>query len=154
MRVSTEIPQRIELIPETDEDDVIQQVAEAKCPSIKTYTCIGVCSPRLGHHHPDLDHESCCQGTGLRWPPLSRECRTPDGILDCLNLSLDHKHGRIPDVTLEKVSTIVGNQGINMSELDGVWWCEIGDGRWKTGRGNTPLEAACAALLASVEVKE
>lgn len=109
--------------------NVIRAVAEAKCPCF-TQSCCRSCYLA---EQQGLDHsngcENACQGTGLRWPGLSRECR--DGRMtaqqcNCSEEELEkdggfHIHsgpvhqddcrrcngsGRIPDVSLEKVFAI------------------------------------------------
>jgi len=114
--------------------DLQNQVAKMPCPD--------------DAHSSRLEAgEGCvpCKSTGLRWPELSRECYTPEGILDCLNFSLDHHHGRVPDVTLEKMLPL-----LNIPP-----GCLLGGNAegWFTGSGHeyfdTPLDAACAALLES-----
>ena len=92
----------------------------------------------------------------LRWPQLSREChclthRRPSGRHPFFQ---DTRH-RVPDVTLEKVLDLC-QSGISIfgfvnpdgeGNMWGVWT------RASNSRGKTPLEAACAALLKSVNTR-
>lgn len=134
--------------------DVIQQVAEAKCPeSVSFFT----------RNHPK--NCSTCQGTGLRWRPLSREKQCHAPLVYCRK---NHPtgHGREPDVTLEKVLPLIYSlekaspiEYIITNPPDtytGLWaachsWYDKGDPKQMTYYEKTPLEAACAALLATVE---
>jgi len=131
------------------QSDVIQQVAEEKCPACgdtmnpggNPYFSIG------GNEMPDGSDCPDCQGTGLRWPPLSRECNHHAAnfcALDWVGCS-----GRIPDVTLEGVlDCFDGDTAHFHTNDDGTFTFLSMASR---ADGTTRLEAACAALLASVE---
>lgn len=133
------------------ETDIVRQVAGMKCPSL--------------FHDEDSDipsfPELCpeCQGTGLRYPLLSRECERQHppniGTYPCSDSSCS---GRIPDVTLEKICELVDTIKLdkycdgwqcwitiedNDAVYEGYGICEFGDDK------NMPLSAACAALLAT-----
>ena len=144
--------------------DVVRQVAEALCPCVATLGRCCSCANQTSLQLP-LHQEDCgCQGTGLRWPTLSREkCNRTghersrmkvDGTgygdwpcCYCHELEISHK----PDVTLEKVIDEARKVGI--VELT----CFMTDAAIMTIDGEpvehitstTPLEAACAALLAT-----
>ncbi len=124
-------------MPET-QIDVIKAVSEAKCPNRKDVPVGWVCKWAASH---ELEYDCpVCQGSGLRWPSLSRECLCDWQLLCC------HGSSRVPDVSLEKV-------------LDAAW----AEGPKKLVHAivavnaqyqgynphNNPLEAACAALLAT-----
>ena len=132
--------------------DVVKLVAEAACPE-----CYGG-----GYQDEEMGGEvgyikwDCqpCDATGLRWPTLSREC-------DCRRKETHFCKdfvvpGRIPDVTLEKVFEIFQTNHISfrmvylnqMAGSDGVETVLV------VNHDETdlpPLEAACSALLATVE---
>ena len=120
----------------------MEQVAEAKCP--EECHC-RMCKP----------HCKPCQGTGLRWPSLSRECyNCQRALLHCPNCN---GSGRIPDVTLEKVLPLlldVGDLSISHNldfqthKGEKVELCITGSDIYRTKP--TLLEAACAALLATL----
>ena len=152
--------------------DVIQQVAEAKCPN-RTEIAGGWACTWLADNTSDIECP-VCQGTGLRWPALSRECEGPvTGRWndDCIYTEGTHSFGedelegfpcpcsgsgRVPDVTLEKVQLINPDIAFLVYCEVGVWYCEIGIVRPgasgpASGKGTTPELAACAALLATVE---
>ncbi len=113
-----------------------------------------------------------CQGTGRFWP-LSRECpgdgpfRDSDGHLMHKGCLLCHGSGRVPDCTLEKVLPLIYSLekassaewlGYPVETYTGLWaaqhkWYDKGDPKTMTYYEQTPLEAALAALLASVEAK-
>ncbi len=130
------------------------QAAEAKCIDCEQGVVLG--------YRPILD-QPCdkCQGTGLRYPTLSRECKGSYEHTSTL------QHGptmcncrgvppyRVPDVTLEKVLLLGGNWAVDEFGLN-AWGCTYYP-RWEGypepvpnpqyGLGNTPQEAALAALL-------
>ena len=119
------------------ERPVIDRVAEAKCPIV------------VFRHWSDgsmtMDHgpDCSCQGIGLRWPSLSREC-------NCLELCqsfAEDKHGRIQDVTLEGVLPLLPGDWILGHSRDGHSYYVVDS----VGDFLTPLEAACSALLASIQ---
>ena len=147
------------------------RVAEARCP------CGGMSSPsQIAKVHLDGSIEWC---SGLRWPTLSRVCPGGShehfGVMgdyshyhtQCRLLSRSeeqrerwgadylakcaggcHGSGHIPDVTLEKVFPFI--EGI---WRDGGGWavCIAGHIHYiEDWTGEHPLEATCAALLASV----
>ena len=139
------------------EIDIIQQVAEAKCPcSYDRDRCDG-CGNR---DEWDGCSESCsqCIGTNLRWPTLSRLAQievTAGGLLE----SVDVHSCRIPDVTLEKVLELllIGKPAFL---LEGLWDVQkpkpvgysispmVGHSTpGESQQGTTLLEAACSALL-------
>ena len=146
------------------EIDIIQQVAEAKCPD---------CAPSCPFSGGDcycypIEH---CEGTGLRYPPLSRECDmhgpkkaglgSPNGMwIVCPDCNIQHCHlchgsGRIPDVDEGKVISIL------LATVGFVGFQNLDDGRvcvWLEPnfpdvvyKGATPELAACAALLGTEE---
>ena len=140
------------------EFDVIKEVAEAKCPTTWHHDP----GNREKYNHPEM---CACDGTKLRWPPLSREC--PSETHDPCTKELAYQvkgmqyyeqidirscdgSGRVPDVTLEKV--------LDLPELYGVWRAYHGNRKWASKTSSrmdasysaTPLEAACAALLATI----
>ena len=103
-------------------------------------------------------------GTGLRWPLLSRECRGiqeswPNGVINhfyCFEHDgYCHGSGRVPDVTLEKVLPLLNDVGgkhvIHLwLGIGGLWFVRLTTSDTHHS-GDNPLEAALAALLASVE---
>lgn len=147
--------------------DVIREVAKMECLA-KPCECDSCGGQRPVCHAPDC----ICRGTGLRWPLLSRVC----GLLpvddwrlinygDFSNvprLVAESKHedcprctdGLVPTVTLEKILNIVDT--LKLDKYCDGWQCWIViEGNGWTGKGygvaeypGTPLEAACAALLA------
>ena len=143
--------------------NVIQQVVEVKCPGL-----INV--------DDEIYHTfKCCQGTGLRWPGLSRECdgsHNTNLIQTCeCGMNTDESPGRVPDVTLEKVIDLLelaappGRHTIYFEwehKINGIrddkWaLCAIQHIRtnidaFRPGVGPIRLEAACAALLATVDI--
>ena len=139
--------------------DLETQVAEAKCPECENGVGLG--------YRPLLD-SPCdnCQGSGLRWPTLSRECQAityvrEGQMLDDLEkdwvcpggCSFCHGSGRIPDVTLEKVLEIFADMGVAFhftygAEGRGIW-LESREGV-KTHWAETWTLATCAALLETV----
>ena len=70
-----------------------------------------------GGSHPPVCR---CQGTGLKYPMLSQECAfTETSVgLKCFNFSLDHVHGRVPNVTLETLLAAARSQGIHHIDID------------------------------------
>lgn len=141
----------------TTKTDVVRQVAEMKCPNCSGYGYFQG-SPADDPATKSRGPKGCldCQGTGLKYPTLSRECRTPDGVLDCLNFSLDHVHGRIPDVSLEKVLELLVR--VDHAACWEVGYAGVSKRYWigRQPRGvhetaDTMLEAACRALLATEE---
>ena len=106
----------------------------------------------------DIHTDACCQGTGLRFPGLTTECKP-----GCLNSSLGHKHGRIP--VPEAVAALLEagrSQGweieVGTASCD-MWAASI----WLQGgcprptpevyeEAFTPAAALRQALLAAVEV--
>lgn len=144
--------------------DNATRVAEMPCPK---------CEKGI-HYIVRGDYElSCgaCQGTGLRWPTLSREClsETHDPCtkeVECYPVSVYeyvltencHGSGRVPDVTLAKALTAENCIHIAFDQIEGGWTCRMvliakdGDyGADVTGSGSTHEDAACAALLATLE---
>ena len=102
-----------------------------------------------------INHCAACQGTGLKYPSLSR-------------MEMQYRVGavRIPDVTLEKISYLphiyrvainLGSPGKGAPRTGDEFYCEItymspvdpGVMKYYSGQGSTPLLAACAALMAS-----
>ena len=88
------------------------------------------------------DYElSCgaCQGTGLRWPTLSFS-----------NRGGNPNYERTTDVTLEKVLDLLMTGRVTKLIGDSIgWFMELPDGNNDLPYQETPLDAACAALLAS-----
>ena len=147
---------------------VIEQVVEKSCLS-----CFG-CGIRLSKTNLDVVCKAC-GGTGLLWNTLSRKCSKKDfftsvvqkgerGHFSCMFHGYPHDTphcpedklcggtGRIPDVTLEKVQMILLKAGhpitIHGLQAGGVqMWLHQTEGPYE----GDLLEAACAALLASVE---
>jgi len=126
---------------------VVEQVAEARCRP--ECDCVESCCT--------VECNRGCQGTGLRWPELSRKCpwtHYPEsGCKGSPGIDMGKPRtkcdgsGRVPDVTLEKVLLLLPEGKWMLSyhfgpcvELPGEVEC----------RGETYLEAACAALIASV----
>ncbi len=115
--------------------DLERQVAEAKCPACHD---LGIWKA-----HKDILHCQACQGTGLRWPGLSRD------VCKCWTGTDKHEawcQVRIPDVTLEKVLELLRplGHGVLLGADATGWFCHSSH-----EYSDTPLEAACAALLAS-----
>lgn len=151
-----------------------KQLAEMPCPR-----CGGTRMVGEEHENPEqctINLCSSCQGTGLRWPGLSRECASESHSpctkeVECYSVSVfeyiltEDCHGsRIPDVTLEKVLGLLAERGsFTLQYYKGAPTLEIaphwgikciedetGNDEWPPLRGQpTPLDAACAALLAS-----
>ena len=114
----------------TTQTDLVTQVAEA------TESC------EAGKHHPSADvyHPD----GHLRWPTLSREChygrRLEDGTKRHGDRCECDGSGRVPDVTLEKVLAAMTQEQLwDWGATAHTWF----------GKGPTPLEAACTALLAT-----
>ena len=111
--------------------DVIRQVAEAKCQDCHRWNPCCRCQT--------------CDDTRLRWPGLSisRTFRKGFSGIDIV---------RIPDVTLEKVLLLLGHTVYLDREYEdaGDWMVsrDMGIGWYSSSVGW--LEAACAALLATV----
>lgn len=133
--------------------DVIQQVAEAKCPRCRNIDPKGL----VWNHICDE-----CQGIGLRWPPLSRECGSTfrshvDRDLPCCNGS-----GRVADVTLEKVFAAARAEGVNhiaiLYEEDRIQVIYTPESKshydddLPFGLSDDLEKAACAALLVTVGI--
>lgn len=133
--------------------DVVKQVAEAKCLE---------CDGEPHGYRPLLDCAEC-DLTGLRWPTLSRrKCYWAAQNGECPICHKEHVDNiRVPDVTLEKVCGVIFDAGFQLS------LCRMDDGQIRADLyghrdGNllmfdeyrmyadTPLEAACAALIQSV----
>ena len=108
--------------------DVIKEAAQMKC--------LGDCNIPLEHqeHDDSFVGECSCQGTGLKHPTLSRESADEDGAMQ-----------RYVDVTLEKVFDC-GVVGVWWGDEKGCWEA-VADGSETCAYGDTPLLAACAALL-------
>ena len=100
-----------------------------------------------------------CPGYYLRWPGLSRECpkchRAGSHQGDCYAC---HGSGRVPGVTLEKVLAlliaadgVVSFQGVGTKVIESycAWTGYPEEPPDKVHHGDTPLEAALAALLSS-----
>lgn len=137
---------------------VLQQVAEAKCQEQHySYNIPGqITTIACGEFGNDC--------IGLQWPTLSRKCpvcydRVGDGgVLGWAKCSKCNGSGRIPDVTLEKVVIILATDGVvSIQGLTDDGKTTIGFCAWlgyprelpdTVFKGATPLEAACAALLA------
>ncbi len=175
------------------EIDPIQAVVVEVCPGdpLKKQGCVRGHRVSLGTASGKSGACSVCGGTGLRWPSLSRAVRCPgatyqsshrwpckDGMLQWY--PYDHRKeggevpcptckgvppGRQPDVTLEKINSIVHDMGLEIryyrepANLIGPTpqrqWADIGDddrcwNRKGAGFGETDREAACAALLATI----
>lgn len=120
------------------------QAAEAKCPIRQDSW------DDIGGTHP-----SVCQcaepgkayGTGLRWPPLSRESTIASCFGEHCNYEAPGHHShqiRVPDCTLEKVLNVAHQEGptvfLNVMAAIGTWY----SGHSQQG---TPTDAALAALL-------
>ena len=133
------------------ETDVIQQVAEVRCPNLTqcedgSWACFWTADNTLATECP------ICQGTGLRWPPLSRECHGLYGDWAgdvCHGRGCNHCNhtGRVPDVTLEKVLPMI--YCVRKWGGGPKWVAYAGHDDIDGPVCNTPLEAACAALLAT-----
>jgi len=147
--------------------DLLTQVAEAKCGYSELILvdgpvdggieaiCINGKMSLNGQGH--LPHEDC-QGTGLRWPTLSRVClwKSADGETP---ICPDHVDGhRVPYLSLEKALAEARNIGrvvlYSAESVGGTpieWHVSIhyvpNHADFRSGDGSTPLEAACAALL-------
>ena len=156
------------------EINVVQQVAEVKCPE------------GWGEAVPHGIGCATCQGTGLRWPGLSRKCPCAVSLYnigtrdeECSKCYRPGSHqegcyachgsGLIPDVTLEKVLAIMVEDGDAPALVndDNGHWAVASNGMQPlcyderhiasslfifdedTVWADTPLEAACAALLAT-----
>ena len=98
---------------------------------------------------PNKDH---CDGTGRRFPALSRECPEHDSQGRAYR-GCDCTDGRVEAFTLEAVMEY-GDKW-ELGRQDGGWWCHRefspGGGR---GYGPTPLEAAIRALAAAEKARE
>jgi len=154
-----------------DTQDVVKAVAEAKCPACQNgtqYYYIPSTSEEFIPGEKNRITRECpdCQGTGLRWPPLSQECPCIDGPTccdACMSMDGDDYHGvwcedcngsgRVADVTLEKVLEIFVANGIG---FDFDWYKDerrvnIDTGpKDFTGKSTTFELAACAALLTTI----
>ena len=132
------------------ETDSIKAAVEAKCSNrtdmMGGFACAWIADNTLRTECPQ------CQGTGFKHPSLSRECGDKvSGYANCLTFSLGHEHGRIPDVTLEKVvelllveDEVAGHKVSFAKRVYGyACWVPLD----LVGKGNTPLEAACVALM-------
>ena len=123
-----------ERMTEDVKTDVVKQVAEAKCP----YTV----------------HYACCQGTGLRWPPLSRVPELEVTAGGNIAGSVDVQVGRVPDVSEGKLLDIYlrkhGEIHLVWDEQVGVYSIDPGD-QILNFVGKTIMETLAAALLATVE---
>jgi len=125
--------------------DVINEAAKRKCPNrtdmMGGFACAWTADNTL--------HTECplCQGTGLRWPELSHQCATDGPHIHHL---LCDGSGRIPDVTLEKVLNLLLSYGdVRFITTEGEpVHCFVNKHSFG-GTGDTPMEAACAALLAT-----
>ena len=146
--------------------DSIKAAVEAKCQSC------GGSGMELRGSPPQPQGGECsdCHGTGRKYPSLSRVCpgrryidmsgehkishSVPIRGRRCRCAIISNGSGRVPDVTLEKVLDLIGyeNQCISFG------WsfdtkqilCDLSrpvNGNFIRGAGNTPLEAACAALM-------
>lgn len=122
--------------------DLVTQVAEAR-------------------KHPETCDDRCnCGESPLRWPTLSRECpvclgtrRFQSHLIHDIGTCRSCETGRVPDVTLEKVQSLL-LQKIGSAKFDfcsdetyTIFW--VKDEIANAVVGNTPLEAAIAALLAT-----
>ena len=125
------------------ETDVIRQVAEAKCPDCEDCSDEGC---------------PCCQGTGLRWPTLSRLPQLEVSAGGSILGSIDVEAGRVPDVMLEKVLDLIAESVGGLLQFSrehtdpdkGAFFCRAGDTYQIEGTYEyTRLEAACAALLST-----
>ena len=133
--------------------DVLQQVAEAKCPHCHGWTLERVTEFAARGMNVCTD----CHGTCLRWSSLSRECDNDLWVWDAFPQHLHEGRpcvgclgsGRVPDVTLEKVLEILTSD----HDLDIIkrkdYWAVQSYVNVEWHKGNIPLEAACAALLAT-----
>ena len=112
--------------------------------------------------------EAVDENGDLRWPLLSRECLccekgevrltyTDTGnyakTIKCPDC---HGSGWVPDVTLDKVRELLHRDETQLHSWlgkDGVYHYRqyAMDGEYEDGLGSTDLEAACAALIASVQ---
>ena len=133
----------------TTQTDLVSQVAEAKCPNIYPWTNTG----------EDIHQTGCadCQGTGLRWPTLSRSL-----VWVVAKLAVDtSEFKRVPDCSLEKVLDIFFdlhlqprfcrmNDGTIRIDLYGDVDGNIVDSAQYRKYEATAELAACAALLACV----
>ena len=154
-----------------------REVSEMPCPCVATLGRCQSCASQTVLQIP-LHQADCepCQGTRLRWSPLSRECGCDTGEVrltytdtgnyfkttDC---SECHGSGRVPNVDLGEVldaaAKEVGSDHIEFWTGSGAssWVCRLPrfakDGEALAGsydgHGKTRKEAACAALLASVK---
>ena len=134
---------------------MITDVAEVKCPW---------CQHRKVERPPLSDCPNC-QGTGLRWPTLSREC--PGTSYPPYPNDVHHHQGtclcggpggRIPDVTLEKVLELILQDEYGTVSFDrhnpSLIECSVdlfSGTPMAQGYGRIPLVAACAVLLATEE---
>ena len=151
-------------------DNLIDRAAEAKCPGCgdtvnpggNPYFSVG------GNEMPDGSDCPDCQGTGLRYPILSRVCPKCQGNREYTSIGEYpgpphpcepcNGSGRVPDVTLEKITELVDTIKLdkycdgwqcwitiedNFAVITGYGVCEYGDNK------NMPREAALAALLNS-----
>ena len=150
-----------------------RQAAEMPCPNCAGYGYFQP-SPAGG---PAARPKDCydCKGTKLRWPTLSRECGGPETGRwndDCIYTVGTHSFGkdelegfpcpcngsgRVPDVDLEKVLTLGWHWEIGKNDYadpNTTWICLLrldeSDFEFFT-TGDTSLDAASAALLATVE---
>lgn len=133
--------------------DAIKAAAEMECDALWA----DAQGNKLEKH---LDKCEVCHGTGLKHPTLSRGCEQPDheDCGRCFDPQEDGHEccggsGRIPDVTLEKVLDCLKEEGFTSMEfcplIPGPGW-QLGASGAMNAKvvGRTPLEAACAALVA------
>lgn len=125
------------------------QAAEAKCPLL-----VDGVHFQVGLADGTVTECDICQGTTLRWRTLSRACpistcpgpKTHDALVRS-PCSVCNGSGRIPDVTLEKLFDC-GVIGVWLAEERGGFEA-VAVGAETAVYGDTPKDAACAALLAS-----
>ena len=128
---------------------------------------------------------SDCHGTGRKYPSLSRVCpgrryidmsgehkishSVPIRGRRCRCAIISNGSGRIPDVTLEKISYLphiyrvainLGSPGKGAPRTGDEFYCEItymspadpGVMKYYSGQGSTPLLGACASLVKIPEI--
>jgi len=122
--------------------DVIKLVAEAKCPN-----CEGLAYMYFqGKLLPDPACPMCNQ-TGLHWPGLSREGKCPCGSSSCYA-------PRVADVTLEALMRLGIHIWFQPKGVIGEEDCFVAVHHefdpTNPFTADTPEQAACSALLASV----
>ena len=153
--------------------DSIKAAVEAKClcALLPNRVDLEPCTPCDTMPVGECVATCACQGTGLKHPSLSRECpgrryidmsgehkishSVPIRGRRCRCAIISNGSGRISDVDLEKVMDLLGASWVHIAfhhPFDD-WWIELPllDPH-KTFTGDTPLLAACAALVESQEI--